>query len=56
MACPVEGPALLSHGILNKGTAFSRDERQRFKLEGLLPHHVSTLEEQVARAHAHIVV
>lgn len=52
--CDLRGPALLHHGILNKGTAFSRQERRTFKLEGLLPHHVSTMSEQVERAYAHV--
>lgn len=48
------GPALLNHGILNKGTAFDRKERRTFGLDGLLPHHISTLEEQTKRAYAHV--
>ena len=35
--------------LVNKGTAYSRDERRRFGLEGLLPPRVETLEEQAAR-------
>ncbi len=50
---PVEteltGSALLSRALLNKGTAFTEDERDRFSLHGLLPPHVGTLEEQVSR-------
>jgi len=40
---------LLSHPLLNKGTAFSESERDAFHLHGLLPPHVGTLEEQVTR-------
>lgn len=47
------GQALLTHGVLNRGTAFTREERRRFRLEGLLPHHVSTLDEQAERAWQH---
>ncbi|HEX7003512.1 MAG TPA: NAD-dependent malic enzyme [Trueperaceae bacterium] len=37
--------------LLNKGTAFSEEERQEFSLSGLFPAHVSTLDEQVERAY-----
>jgi len=45
------GPALLETPLLNKGTAFTQVERERFQLQGLLPARVETLEEQVARAY-----
>ena len=35
------GYELLSMPKLNKGCAFSREERELFKLEGLLPHQVA---------------
>jgi malate dehydrogenase (oxaloacetate-decarboxylating) len=44
------GYALLSDPQLNKGTAFSEAERDAFGLHGLLPPHVSTLDEQMSRA------
>jgi malate dehydrogenase (oxaloacetate-decarboxylating) len=44
------GRALLSDPLLNKGTAFSDSERNAFGLTGLLPRHVSTLDDQVRRA------
>lgn len=40
---------LLNNPMLNKGTAFTEEERTAFALHGLLPPHVGTLEEQVAR-------
>jgi len=36
---------------LNKGTAFTYEERTRWQLHGLLPTRVETLEDQVARAY-----
>lgn len=46
------GAALLHHPRHNKGTAFSREERAAFGLEGLLPDVVSDLATQVERIHA----
>ena len=43
------GMDLLARPMLNKGTAFSESERDTFELHGLLPPHVGTLDEQVAR-------
>ena len=42
---------LLDTPLLNKGTAFTDEERTQFGLHGLLPPHVETLEEQVLRAY-----
>lgn len=42
---------LLDTPLLNKGTAFTEEERTLFGLQGLLPPHVETLEEQVVRAY-----
>src|SRR6516165_8390034 len=46
---PLRGRLLLDCSLLNKGSAFSEQERRDFGLDGLLPSRVSTLEEQVAR-------
>lgn len=43
------GQSLLSTPQLNKGCAFTRDERERFGLMGLLPYQIETLEQQIAR-------
>jgi len=43
------GYHLLNTPLLNKGTAFTEEERDAFDLHGLLPPMVSTLDEQVAR-------
>jgi malate dehydrogenase (oxaloacetate-decarboxylating) len=45
------GMALLDCPGLNKGTAFTEEERSTFGLHGLLPPHVESLEEQVVRAY-----
>jgi malate dehydrogenase (oxaloacetate-decarboxylating)(NADP+) len=43
------GFALLRDPALNKGTAFTTEERQKLGLEGLLPPRVHTIDEQVER-------
>lgn len=45
----LEGFALVSNPMLNKGTAFTESERDVFRLHGLLPPHVGTLERQADR-------
>ena len=45
------GMDLLDTPLLNKGTAFTEEERTVFGLLGLLPPHIETLEEQVVRAY-----
>src|SRR3989304_5371042 len=46
------GAAVLSDPLLNKGTAFSREERELFALEGLLPTEITDRDTQVRRAFA----
>ena len=43
------GASLLQDPVLNKGTAFTMEERHRLGIDGLVPPHVSTMEQQVAR-------
>ena len=45
----LSGPLLLDDPRLNKGSAFTDEERREFGLLGLLPPHVSTIDEQMAR-------
>ncbi|HHL2498610.1 TPA: NAD-dependent malic enzyme [Yersinia enterocolitica] len=48
---PYAGPILLEFPLLNKGSAFTNDERSHFNLHGLLPEAVETIEEQAERAY-----
>src|SRR6201987_4996793 len=45
------GTDLLDTPTLNKGTAFTEEERTEFGLQGLLPPQVETLDEQAVRAY-----
>src|SRR5258708_19872159 len=47
----LSGPDLLHEPFLNKGDAFTTQERETFGLTGLLPEAVTTLDEQVQRAY-----
>jgi len=51
LAPHLRGRALLEMPSLNKGTAFTPQERQALGLDGLLPPVVETIEEQSARAY-----
>jgi len=48
------GYDILRNARLNKGTAFTLEERRALGLEGLLPPTASTLDLQVARVHAEL--
>lgn len=45
------GQMLLENPLLNKGSAFPENERDEFHLLGLLPPHVSQMEDQLARTY-----
>ena len=46
------GRSVLSNPMLNRGTAFTPEQRQLLGLQGLLPSGVSTLEGQLRRVYA----
>ncbi|HBX8773350.1 TPA: NAD-dependent malic enzyme, partial [Klebsiella pneumoniae] len=54
MKSPIKGYEILENPLLNKGTAFTQQERIEFGLEGLLPPSVETLETQVERVLQHL--
>ncbi|MET1248443.1 malolactic enzyme [Sporolactobacillus sp. STCC-11] len=45
--------SILNDPFLNKGTAFTKEERQKYGLAGLLPPKVQCLEEQAKQTYAH---
>jgi len=51
----LRGAALLRQPLYSRGTAFTQEQRLALGLEGLLPSHVSTVEEQERRVHANIL-
>ena len=55
LECPYRGTRLLRDPLYTKGTAFTEEERFAFGLEGLLPHHTSSIDEQEKRVYENIV-
>ncbi len=49
------GKELLWDALLNKGTAFTEEERETFGLTGLLPAQVNTIDEQAERTYQAII-
>lgn len=47
----LDGLDLIHDRILSKGSAFTDRERKEFRLSGLLPPHVSTMDEQLGRVY-----
>jgi malate dehydrogenase (oxaloacetate-decarboxylating)(NADP+) len=50
----LRGQALLDNPALNKGTAFTPEERHEYGLEGLLPHGVEPIDRQLERVMEHL--
>ena len=48
-SCQSLRPSFAQRPVLNKGTAFTAEERRAFHIEGRLPPRIETLEEQVER-------
>lgn len=51
LSTPLKGKDVLANPLLNKGVAFSHEERRELGLEGILPPTVLTLDEQANRAY-----
>jgi len=54
LAVPFRGVRLLRNPMYTKGSAFTQEERMTLGLEGLLPHAVTTMEQQARRVYASI--
>ncbi|MDO7908003.1 NAD-dependent malic enzyme [Paenibacillus sp. JX-17] len=54
MTTPLKGKDILSNPILNKGVAFTVEERKELNLNGILPPMVLSIEEQARRAYLEI--
>ncbi|MCK4576633.1 NAD-dependent malic enzyme, partial [candidate division WOR-3 bacterium] len=51
ISVPFTGRMLFEHPIYNKGSAFTEIEREQLGLDGVLPQHVSSMEQQVHRVY-----
>ena len=49
LAVALRGERLLKSPLLNKGSAFTAEERATLGLQGLLPSHIGTIDEQLER-------
>ena len=45
------GRLVLANPVSNRGTAFTPDERERLELVGLLPHRVTSIQDQVSKTY-----
>lgn len=53
---PHAGSVLLEIPLLNKGSAFTSEERSNFNLKGLLPQNIESIDEQAERAYRQFMV
>jgi len=51
IATPLKGRPLLMNPFINKGTAFTADERNKLAIDGLLPPVICTIEEHLERVY-----
>ena len=51
----MRGHDILNNPFLNKGTAFTMEERKELRLLGILPPYVQTIEEQAEQAYQHFL-
>ena len=51
----MRGHDILNNPFLNKGTAFTMEERKELGLLGILPPYVQTIEEQAEQAYQHFL-
>ncbi|TPW06614.1 MAG: malate dehydrogenase (oxaloacetate-decarboxylating), partial [bacterium] len=49
----LKGKRLTGSPLLNKGSAFTPEERSKLGLHGILPPHTSTIQEQLVRTRGH---
>lgn len=54
VAVRLRGRQLIHEPLLNKGSAFTREEREALGLEGLMPHGIMTIEQQLARSYRNL--
>ncbi|MBJ7650304.1 malolactic enzyme [Weissella confusa] len=52
----MRGQEILNNPFLNKGTAFTEEERAELGLTGMLPAHVQTIQEQADQAYAQYLI
>lgn len=48
----MQGITILNNPFLNKGTAFTKEEREKYGIVGMLPSQVQTLEQQITQAYS----
>ncbi|UCG71518.1 MAG: NAD-dependent malic enzyme [Chromatiales bacterium] len=54
VAVKLRGQQLIHEPLLNKGAAFSREEREAFGLDGMMPHGILSIEQQAERVYRNL--